>query len=113
MRRLFWVGVGAVGTVVVAQRVRQAARRFTPEGVAEQAVDAGRRTGTALREAVVEFRVARAERESELVTALLVEPEGGTRAERRAAHDAHDHAPADPFARHSTFVDDEDEDDFF
>ena len=83
MRRLFWVGVGAIGAVVVARRVRQTIHRFTPEGVAEQVGDVGARTTTALRGAVDEFRTARAERERELVTALLVTPEGGEYVRRR------------------------------
>lgn len=110
MRRLFWMGVGAVGAVVVAQRVRQTAHRFTPEGVAEQAVDAGRRTGAALHEALADFRAARAERERDLVTALLVEPAGGTTAERRAARRATEAASP---RRPDAFDDDDDEDDFF
>ena len=112
MRRLFWMGVGAAGAVIVAQRVRQTARRFTPEGVAEQAADVGRRTGTALHEAFGEFRAARAERERELVEALLVEPEGGTVAERRATREAAGDGTG-PRAQRAFDVDDDDEDDFF
>lgn len=116
MRRLFWMGVGAAGAVIVAQRLRQTARRFTPEGVAEQAADAGRRTGAALQEAFGEFRAARAERERELVEALLVEPEGGTVAERRAARDVArgvGTAPDTSRASRDVDVDDDDEDDVF
>lgn len=106
MRRLFWMGVGAVGTIVVAQRVRRQAQRFTPDGVAGQAVEAGRRTGRAVQEAVGEFRAAATERERDLVTALLVEPEGGSVAERRAVRAA----AGSPVTRP---VVDDDEDDFF
>ena len=84
MRRLFWVGVGAVGAVVVAQRARTAVKKLpdtVTEAVATQVEQAGRRASSALQDAVEAFRVARAEREAELVAALLVEPEGGT--ERR------------------------------
>lgn len=95
MRRLFWMGVGAVGAVVVVQRARGAVRRL-PDTVADavtaQVGQAGQRASSAVREAVDVFRSARAEREAELVTALLVEPEGGTqrrprttRAERPAS----------------------------
>ncbi len=94
MRRLFWVGVGAVGAVVVAQRARTAMRRLpdaVTEAVTTQVGQAGQRASSALQEAVGVFRAARAEREAELVTALLTEPEGGTerrprtpRADRRA-----------------------------
>lgn len=99
MRRLVWMGVGAVGAAVVAARVRRAARRFTPDGVAEQVEAVGRRTTSALREAVEEFRTARTAREHELVTALLVEPAAG---------------PAPRSSRRAGSVEDlEDEDDFF
>lgn len=83
MRRLFWVGVGAVGSVVAARRLRRAARRFTPEGVAEQAVSAGRQAGAWLQEAVWDFREAFEQRQEELVTALLVTPTAGTPARSR------------------------------
>jgi len=99
MRRLLWMGVGAVGAAVVAARVRRAARRLTPDDVAEQVEAVGRRTASALREAVEEFRTARTAREHELVTALLVEPAAGLapRSARRAG----------------SVQDLEDEDDFF
>lgn len=77
MRRLFWVGVGAAGAVLVAGKVRAAARRYTPEGVAEQVGETGRRVGGALEEAVQQFRSAMATRERDLVSTLLVEPEAG------------------------------------
>lgn len=77
MRRLFWVGVGAVGAVVVAQRVRRAVRTLATEAVADRVEAAGQRTTTALHDAVGQFRTARAARERELVEALLVTPEGG------------------------------------
>ena len=62
---MVWMGVGAVGAAVVAARVRRAARRFTPDGVAEQ-VDAARcaRRDAGSREAV-------AGREAELRHDLL------------------------------------------
>ena len=87
MRRLFWMGVGAVGAVVVAQRARSAVRRLpdaVTEAVATQVGHAGHRASSALQDAVGVFRTARAEREAELVTALLVEPEGGTELRPRA-----------------------------
>lgn len=111
MRRLFWMGVGAAGAVVLARRAKAAVRRFTPEGVAEQASDAGRRVTDALRDAVTDFRTARAERETELVTALLAEPEGGTVAERRAARASAGATPARPTG--DVRPDDIDEDEFF
>lgn len=77
MARLFWVGVGAVGAVVLTRRLREQARRYTPEGVAERVEAAGEQAGLALTGAVRRFRAARAEREQELVDTLLVTPEGG------------------------------------
>ena len=87
--------------------VRSAARRFTPDAIAEQAAAAGHRTTSALRDAVSEFRVASRTREVELVEALLAEPAGGTVEERGAARVA---------ARRPIPVADDpldDEDDFF
>jgi hypothetical protein len=114
MRRLVWMGVGAVLAGVAARRVRQTAQRFTPEGVADQVAVVSSRTAGALRDAVVEFRTASATRERELVTALLVEPEGGTVAERRARAGATERdRPSRPGEPGSRAFDDDDEDDFF
>lgn len=77
MRRLFWVAVGATGAVLVAGRLRRAARRYTPEGLAEQVDEAGRRASSSVREALDRFGSARREREAELVGTLLVTPEEG------------------------------------
>ncbi|WP_225754476.1 hypothetical protein [Actinotalea sp. Marseille-Q4924] len=77
MRRLFWVTVGAAGAVVVARRLEQTARRYTPAGVAERVEVAGERTTEAVGSALQRFRTARAEREQELLTTLLVTPEDG------------------------------------
>ena len=77
MRRLFWVAVGAGGAVMAADRLRKAARRYTPAGVGEQVDAASRATSSALHEAVDRFTTAMAAREKELVAALLVTPEGG------------------------------------
>lgn len=86
MRRLVWVAVGAVGATAVARRIRKAARRFTPEAVADQIEEARHRTTTAVREAMAEFRTARATREEELVAALLVEPAAASTRPDRTAH---------------------------
>ena len=97
MRRIFWVSVGvtvgAVGAVLLVRRVEAAVRRYTPEAVVGQVGDAGRAARTSLGHAAATFRTARAEREQELITSLLVEPEGGDprAAFRRPA--------ADPWAR--------------
>ncbi|NTW41351.1 MAG: hypothetical protein HGA44_15995 [Cellulomonadaceae bacterium] len=77
MRRLFWVGVGAAGAVVLAGKVRATLHRYTPEGVAEQVGDASQSTVAAVREAVQEFTATRRQRESDLVATLLVTPDGG------------------------------------
>lgn len=77
MRRLFWVAVGATGAVLVADRLRRAARRYTPEGLAEQMDEVGRRASSSLREALDRFGSARREREQELVDTLLVTPDKG------------------------------------
>jgi hypothetical protein len=105
MRRLIWVGVGAVGAVVVVRRLKQAVRRFTPEGVAEQVEDVGARTTSALRAAAEEFRTARAERERDLVAALLVTPEGGQYVRRRDR--VRDEPPPTPRSWPSGRVDDD------
>ena len=77
MRRLFWVGVGAVGAVVAVERVRRAARRYTPAGVGDQVKVAGRATSSALLDAVGQLKAAMAHRERELVDTLLLTPEAG------------------------------------
>lgn len=77
MRRLFWMGVGAAGAVVVAQRLRTAWRRYTPEGVAEQVEQAGLGAVAAVRSAVDTFTDSFHTRERDLTAQLLVEPEAG------------------------------------
>lgn len=77
MRRLFWVGVGAVVSVVVVERVRRAARQYTPAAVSGHLGNLGHRTTSVLLDARTRFDTARAAREQELVTALLVTPTGG------------------------------------
>lgn len=88
MRRLFWMGVGAVGAVVLVRRAKRAAENLpatVTNAVAAQADQARVRFSSATGEALAAFRSARAERESELVEALLVEPEGGARRRPRSA----------------------------
>lgn len=109
MRRLFWIGVGAAGTVLVAQRLRTAWRRYTPEGVAEQVEQAGLGAVAAVRSAVDTFTESFRTRERDLTAQLLVEPEGGDpsavfRRSPRPSGDA-DSRPARPTGR----VDDDDE----
>ncbi|WP_166847832.1 hypothetical protein [Isoptericola sp. BMS4] len=77
MRRLFWVGVGAVATVVVVQRGRKVLLRYTPQAVVDRAEraaqDAGRTAETFLGAFRSEFVRARDRREVELTAALLAE----------------------------------------
>ncbi|WP_199424073.1 hypothetical protein [Actinotalea solisilvae] len=77
MRRLVWMGLGAAAAVVLAERGRRLAHRYTPAGVTEQVEAAGQRAGTALHDAAATFRSAFASRERDLVSTLLVQPEGG------------------------------------
>jgi len=76
-RRLFWVGVGVVVTVVVIQRGRKIAAQYAPQAVVDRAEraaqDAGRRAETFLGAFRGEFTEARARREAELTAALLAE----------------------------------------
>ncbi|MCL2594956.1 MAG: hypothetical protein FWD83_05500 [Promicromonosporaceae bacterium] len=77
MRRLFWIGVGAVTTIVVYRKGRQVYQRYVPSAVAERvqqgARDASGRAGVALAEFRTTFSQARAAREAELIAALLAE----------------------------------------
>ena len=77
MARLLWTGIGAVGAAYALRRAQKVAHRFTPDGVAEQVEVTGRKARGALEEAVVVFRTSRAQREKDLVEALLVQPVGG------------------------------------
>lgn len=77
MRRLFWMGVGAAGTVIAARRLRTAWHRYTPAGVAEQVEAAGVGAVAVTRSALDRFRDAFASRQRELVDQLLVAPDGG------------------------------------
>lgn len=108
MRRLLWMGIGAAVAGWVVRRLRQGARRYTPEGLADRASAVGQQATAAVHDAVAEFRAARETRERELVTALLVEPASTperSRPRRRAADvDAPDLEAG---------ILDEDEDDFF
>ena len=108
MRRLFWMGVGAVGAVVLAQRARRAVQAL-PETMVDQVGRAGDTARQALRSALRDFTAARAERETELVTALLTEPEAGTA--RRPRHEAPPTGARSPSGARLAAADDDDEDD--
>jgi hypothetical protein len=87
IRRLFWVGVGVVVTVVIYRQGRKLVRRYVPASVAERAEqvvhDAAERTQDAVADFRETFTQARARRESELMAALLAE--GQSPDESRAA----------------------------
>lgn len=65
MRRLVWVGVGVVLTVVVIRKGRAIAEAYLPEGSTD-VVDAATRIGRALGTARREFSAGLAEREAQL-----------------------------------------------
>ncbi|MCV2394566.1 hypothetical protein OEB99_09630 [Actinotalea sp. M2MS4P-6] len=101
MRRLFWMGVGAAATVAVAQRLRTAWRKYTPEGVAEQVEQAGESAVAAGRSALDTFVQAFRTRERDLTAQLLVTPEGGDPSavfHRTGKPAAQPSAPTDPAA---------------
>lgn len=101
MRRLVWMGLGAAGAVLLAERARRLAHRYTPAGVTEQVEAAGQRAGSAVQGALTTFRTAFETREKDLVSTLLVQPEGGDAGavlrRRPAREDGHPgrHVPAD------------------
>lgn len=100
MRRLVWMGLGAAAAVVLAERARRLAHRYTPAGVTEQVEAAGQRAGTALHDAAATFRSAFASRERDLVSTLLVQPEGGDAGavlRRRSGRHTADAAAADDY----------------
>jgi hypothetical protein len=86
MRRLFWMGVGAVagasGTVWAQQQVRRRIDRLAPDHVAVVAADAARRVGRQVVDAVAEGRDTMREREDELRRQLG----GSTGHDARAVH---------------------------
>ncbi|MFE6970313.1 hypothetical protein [Isoptericola sp. NPDC057653] len=112
MRRLFWVGVGVVVTVVVVRQGRKLVLRYTPEAVVDRAEraaqDAGQRAETFVATFRREFTQARTAREAELTAALLAEGQpdpddvrasGLSAADLRRGAPGHArHAAADPDA---------------
>jgi len=102
MKRLFWVGVGAVAAVVAIRKAGGLIERHTPPGVARAAgVVTG--CGAALRSARAEFTAGLAEREAELRHDLLGDvdlDEARVRtAARRAQRAGTSHRPAHASAR--------------
>ncbi|HEY8717561.1 hypothetical protein [Pengzhenrongella sp.] len=70
MKRLFWIGIGAVATVIVIRKSSALIEAHTPPGVARAAGIVGG-LGGALRHARSEFSAGLAEREAELRHDLL------------------------------------------
>ncbi len=70
MKRLFWVGVGAALTVVAVRRGRGLVEQYAPAGSGD-ALTGALRVGKALRAARDDFRTGVAEREAELLDALV------------------------------------------
>ena len=70
MTRVFWVALGATAGVVAVRRAERAARRLTPEGVAEQVSGSLGSLGAAVRTFGEDLRDAMADREDELRTGL-------------------------------------------
>jgi len=65
MRRLVWVGVGVVATVVVVRKGRALLDAYVPAGTTDAVQGVGR-VMTAVRTAQHEFRAGMAEREQQL-----------------------------------------------
>jgi uncharacterized protein DUF6167 len=66
MRRLFWIGVGAVAGVYVVRKVQKTARKYSASGLAGRAEG----LGASIRYFADEVRAGMAERELELRDAL-------------------------------------------
>jgi hypothetical protein len=108
MRRLVWVGVGVVVTVVVVRKGRRLLEAYAPAGTAEAAVGVGR-LATALANARHDFVDAMAEREAQLrhdlvgdVDVDVLRAERARRADElrqawggRGRHEAEPRVPAD------------------
>lgn len=70
MKQLFWIGVGVALTVVVVRQGRRLVEEYAPAGSGD-AVDGALRLTRALRAARDDFRTGVAEREAELLDALV------------------------------------------
>ena len=82
MRRLVWIGVGVVVTVVVIRKGRAVIETYVPAG-ATDAVSSAARFGSALRTVRHEFSAGMAERERQLRHDLVGEADiDALRAER-------------------------------
>ncbi|GAA4625046.1 hypothetical protein [Cellulomonas oligotrophica] len=70
MRRIFWIGVGVALTVVVVRQGRRLVETYAPPGASE-AVTGAVRLARAADAARTDFRQGVAEREAELLAALV------------------------------------------
>jgi hypothetical protein len=66
VKRLFWVGVGAVAGSYLTRRATRAAHAVTPVGIGENIADGLRELGAGLGAFGAEVRAGMAEREREL-----------------------------------------------
>lgn len=71
MRRVFWIGVGAVVGVLVVRKAGSVARQYTPQGVADGLAS----FGDGLRELAEAVREGMTQREDELRYALGLDVE--------------------------------------
>lgn len=69
-RRLFYIALGATVGVLIVRRATTAAQRYTPAGLQERATGAAGGLGEALRDFTAELKLAMADREDELRSAL-------------------------------------------
>ncbi len=87
MRRLFWLGLGLAAGAVVVRQLTRAAHSYSPRGLADTARDSVTGLLDSARDFVDEARLASAEREQELLSALAEgdDPHGG-HGERQSRH---------------------------
>ncbi|GAA3235122.1 hypothetical protein GCM10017691_32280 [Pseudonocardia petroleophila] len=76
MKRLFWIGVGAVAGSYVTRRATRAAHNVTPSGIGENIADGLRELGAGLGAFGAEVRAGMDAREREL-TELVERRTGG------------------------------------
>ncbi len=98
MRRVFWAALGAAVGVLVLRTVRRRAAALTPAGVSESVGGAVAAAADSIRRLADEIRVAAAERETELITALDL-PDPAAAGSPAGTAPAHRGAPARPASR--------------
>lgn len=75
MKKFFWMAVGAGVTVLIVVKGKDIARRFTPQGVAEQATKLGRNLEQRVNDFFATVTENAAAREAELREALDMDTE--------------------------------------